>query len=220
MPRNTTVFEWGEGATTGEMGWIPKGYKDFDPTDGTFAGHDVMEHFPRHKATLADEAMAFGAMVHVRVLGDWFGGNMVQPVTALGQDMGRFLNELEIGRLVMGEPGIAPAVDRAGDYYINDIMMETLHYANIQSRNYFTRGFDENDPRLTWMEGWMRKGYAAAQRRWPHSPYELTRTFYEIGRKVGRYSRGYEEGDELHVLVDPRSLEVQVNLKEQAWLTR
>ena len=220
MPRNTTVFEWREGAATGEIGWIPKGYKDFDPTDGTFAGHDVMEHFPRHKATLADEAMAFGAIIHVRVLGGWFGDSFVQPATALGEDMGRFLNEMEKGWLMMGDPGIVPAVDANGEYYINDIMMETIYFANAQSHAYETPGFEENDQRLAWMEGWMRKGYAAAQRRWPHNPYELARTFREIGRKVGRYTRGHEEGDELHVLVDPRTLEVQVNLKEQAWLTR
>lgn len=219
MPRNTTVFEWRESANTGDIGWIPKGYPEFDTTSGTFAGHDVMEHFPRHGGTLADEVMAFGAMIHVRAMGGWFRGDIYAPATSLGHDMGRFLNKLESGLLVMSNPGIVKPVDADGEHFIGDVMMETHHFANVDSPEYDNCEFDEDDPRLAWMQDWLRRGYAAAKRRWSHHPMELAQTFREIGRKFDRH-RGYEEGDELHVFVDPRTLEVKVNMKEKTWHTQ
>lgn len=98
-------FVWSDGEDTrfGSPGWLPKWIKnshDFDPSQGLGVAHDFMEHRLCDTGQWHEELMAFGAMVHTRVLGDYF----MRPNTP--HNLGIELAGLYIDNCIHENPGI------------------------------------------------------------------------------------------------------------------
>lgn len=66
------IFEWREDQELGGYGWIMKGQPTFNASTGLGIAHDTLEHFANRYGSIADEMLAFGAILRVRVEGGYF----------------------------------------------------------------------------------------------------------------------------------------------------
>jgi hypothetical protein len=67
-------FAAGINTMTKKLGWRPKAIPSFDPVDALTTVHDIFEHFPKTQVSgIADELLAQGAMLWLRLEGGYFG---------------------------------------------------------------------------------------------------------------------------------------------------
>ncbi|GAC1605836.1 MAG: hypothetical protein NVS3B3_04490 [Aquirhabdus sp.] len=212
-----TIFEWREDQEFGGEGWILKGFPNFNASTGRGIAHDTLEHFKGGDGSLADEMLAFGAMLHIRGESGWFESlptidNRLEA--QMGFDIARFLQELRWGNVYLRKP---PRTYRLKDadleYALYDIVNEGVKVANCErdeDAEMFQPGFATAN-----MIHWMRVGYRKAIRRFKgNRPHDIAYCFDTIARKVDLgFNRG-DLGDELHVRVNTESLVVSIRRKE------
>lgn len=214
-----TVFEWREDQEFGGYGWIPKGYPDFNIVRGDNFAHDCIEHFKPTLGGLSDEMMAFGAMLYIRVESGWFYQKRFGQgaVENMGSDIGVFLenheSDPESYRLV--DPGVTRPLDDDMEAEIAAIMAKGVKNAN-ENRNWEAEEGEKPqfalDYKTEWMTGWMRRGYRKTIKRFHgNSPCELSDLFDRIAAGVHASHTTGDEGEELHVAIDPRSLELKID---------
>lgn len=211
-----TIFEWREDEEFGGYGWIPKGKPHFNANEGLGIAHDTLEHFPAdaNVETMDAEMRAFGAMLYMRVESGWYYQNAYRGAADvhLGSDIGRFLQEVRFDQWKLTNPGITRRIDETMEDEMDAIFKTAIKNANE---------WRDDDPHFKldhttdWMRGWMRRGYRACIKRYHGAkPHELAYLFDQVKETVDKqYERG-DEGQELHVLVNHKTLELKLRRVE------
>ncbi|MDY7537572.1 hypothetical protein QN372_00265 [Undibacterium sp. RTI2.1] len=212
-----TIFEWRENREYGEEGWILKGFPNFNASSGRGVAHDTLEHFKDGDGSLADEMMAFGAMLHIRGESGWFASLPTRDNRLdkqMGFDIARFLQELRSGNVDLRKP---PRTYRLKDADLEsdlfNIIKEGVKEAN-QGRDNDAEIFQ---PGLVTdkMIHWMRVGYRKALKRFKgNKPHDIAYCFDTIANRVDLGFDLGDIGDELHVCVNTESLAVKIYSKE------
>lgn len=208
------TFEWREDTEFGDWGWIPKGFPHFNAGQPMTIAHDVLEHQDRDDGSLAHELRAFGAMIHVRGEGGWFARReslhddwISNADFDLAEHMRKYRHH-EGQEARMWQP---PPTRALADQDIEDQIRRALERAvDLANREFGDNEPYELGPTTDMMRGWMRIGYRNALRRYAgHSPYTLADAFRELMARVGKHMQG-DIGEELHVRVCNRTLNMQV----------
>jgi hypothetical protein len=189
----------------GGLGWREKSKPHFDPYQGMAVAHDCLEHFPDDKESIEYEAMAFGAMLHVR-------GNIDrQSHHEQWEDIRS--DCIDIFRLYRYEDRAfnSPAERmnkplRDSDDWHNEYVERQIRYLIDTLPNFLRIENDyENEPTegpygdlkarmdlciTTFsrnMGGWIRHGYRRARRRWRGDSYSIGTVFSKIRDEADKY---------------------------------
>jgi len=206
----TRKFIWAKDRDHGSMGWLPKNIPHFNVSDGLGVTHDVMEHFSSRDDSIESEMMAFGSMLYIRGMGDyWAAINAYYPNPAdqMPNDIARFLGE-------NGEHITAPRSEsRMGDSDADDILEAT--FAKVRALlpdelDCWSAEFDI-EPVIMNAMAWVRIGYVACARRFhQNSPYAISDTFQEIENYINDQHATGRDGDTMTVRVCPRELDWKI----------
>jgi hypothetical protein len=197
----------------GELGWRQKNKPHFDAYAGMAVAHDCLEHLPNDRESIEYEALAFGAMFHVRA------GIYSQSMHDIWEDIqadcvdvfrlyryeGRAFNspsenmskplrdknvEYQIVRLIKSLPSFLRR-ENSYDYDHSDSDNSRLIDIHIER---FIRN----------MDGWIREGFRRSKRRWRYSSYVISHVFQDICIEADRRLNHALEGDELKIIINMR----------------
>lgn len=220
-------FEWGEDER-GNRGWLPQGYPNFDVVVPGQFGHDCLEHLPRGQkhGPIADELMALGARLYVRVKSQWWFGQSfrVSPPESFGRELELLM------RAMRDDDGHAPAAiaepmldDDDMDDHIAGAVRHAVRIANRElsyQGSYDGHGhpdYQEGSELMQGMAAWMRRGYRACIARFKgRDPNDIMWLGIQLDEEIVKYQRG-DEGDRLSVRIHEKDMEYTITHKPTAW---
>lgn len=209
---STHIFTWAEDRH-GETGWLLKGMEDiFDAVGGRSVAHDVFEHLPRGRkhGVIADEMMALGVRLHLRVLSQWWWTKsyLTTPAQAWASEIAQQLEYIQIEGYDVPAPRSVPEVDDETER----IIAEALQPACAMYREMGFNAIEPYDRLLQRLVDWLRVGVAAGAKRWP-DPANAMGVLEYIERQVDHLSQGRYEGDRLIVKVHEASMRADCHVK-------
>jgi hypothetical protein len=207
-------FVWGQD-DVGNDGWIAKGYLHFNPTSPGQFGHDCLEHFPRamKHGQIADELLALGARLHVRVASGWWWNQKfrISPPESFGGELEYLMRHIHDG---IEEPAAItePELDDDMDAEIEASIRHAVRITNRESSyadNDEREPYTEDSPIMQTMAAWMRRGVRACAARFKdRHPTDVMHLSECLDRDSQQYARG-EDGDRLIVRVHEKDMEYQ-----------
>jgi hypothetical protein len=208
------TFEWREDKEFGGEGWIMKGQPDFNAGTGRMIAHDTLEHFAGRYDGITDEMLAFGSILYGRADGGWFNNTSNSNVAwHMSSDIGMMLRDMQYGDK---EIKVAPPTRPLREDWLEETIQDAMHRAVKQANDEWGENEDPNAfsnsmKEVDRMIAWMRIGYRMARRRWHGcDAWSLSNLFVKIQEEVDlRYKHG-DLGEELHVRVNPRTLEHRI----------
>jgi hypothetical protein len=174
------IFDWKEHDDAG-TGWLARGYPNFGPTDWNQFGHDCMEHFPRGRThgQIADELLALGARLYIRVAGGWWFTQRGFPTPAeswAGELEGLLRDMEDDSRLHLPDftQRPAPPAPEYRDVDMEKIIQAALVQAVARANEYLFNGDPDNDDEpftlesqlIVRMGDWLRRGVHACIKRY------------------------------------------------------
>ena len=179
----TRTFNWTDGSDhdSGMEGWLPAWFdaKNYEPSGGLGVAHDMLEHRRSDTGEWHQELMAFGAALHVRMIGD--ANIRMLSADGLGEELARlYQNATE-------EPSM-PCLPVSARTEVVDSDEASRWISRIvtgvRETGYF---YHENKPDTSTWGRWLAHGCRQARRRLGGNPFTLEQTFGEIRRKVDEY---------------------------------
>lgn len=192
----------------GHNGWRLKSQPNFDPLAGMAVAHDCLEHFS-DDGSVAAEYMALGASMFIR--DEYFynhkGKIETNPGVHIASDMP------DIMRHILQESYEFPKAPRTYplesevEGWINRMFQE--YHRNIREE------YDYKDLKLSVdikrsIRSYLRIGYRKAKKRYGRDHWGAQTLFREIEEKADKALKSAEEGTELHVIVDFRTLTCKI----------
>lgn len=202
-----------------ENGWRPKWQPSFDAYSGIAVPHDIMEHLPGDDGGAEGEFMAMGAAWVIRGSNGWFqrSGNINPTEVHLASDMPQIFERIREGRQTIKDPGTTYRIRDSND----EDMVQAIVAESWKGIRREHEWLDEHHPgalddllsntnraRLT---GWLRRGVCAARERYRNTcTATLAHMFTRIAERADDLLRNAYIGDELHVSINLRMLNVEV----------
>ncbi|MEJ7805001.1 MAG: hypothetical protein WKG03_03645, partial [Telluria sp.] len=186
-------------------GWIARGYPNFDPTSPGQFSHDCFEHLPRGRmhGAIADEAMALGARLHLRVESGWWWKQRfsISPPDSFGNELERLMRDV-----AWGEQPPPAAIDEP---LLDNEMDDEIEFSVIAGVKSANDEIGYNHPECTPYTGeselvqnlaaWMRRGYRACVARFKgRQPADIMWLAEQLDQATQEYKHG-EGGDELTI---------------------
>jgi hypothetical protein len=199
------TFEWRLDPDSGEFGWIEKNQPTFNAADGRMVAHDTLEHFAPNYLPVTEEAMALGALIHVREQGGWFSNlSNPDPVFHLSADVSRLLQDIAYGEGVDPVSITRPIRDESVEGLIQEVIQEA-HKELLGEGDMVTPAMTSS------LTSWMRIGYRRAVRRYhDNSPWHLTCLFQRIADEIDEDHKHGDFNEELKVAINARTLEHRI----------
>jgi hypothetical protein len=214
-------FTWGMDER-GMHGWIADGYPNFDVTQpGTFS-HDCLEHLPRglKHGAIADELMALGARLFVRVKSEWWWTQRfnADPPESWGRELQILLQAIHWGEQHAPPSITEPLLDDDMDDEIDDALENGARIANREHEYMASHDQEagerepytaESEP-LQNMAAWLRRGYRAAVARFKGSnPADIMWLGECLDKEMRDYENG-EHGDRLRIHIHEKDMEFKI----------
>jgi hypothetical protein len=210
------IFHWDEDEA-GNEGWLAQGYPNFNVTfAGNFA-HDVIEHFPRglKHGPIADEAMALGARMHVRLdSGWWFAKSfMVTPAQTFAYEIHTLMREILDGGAEAPPTITEPPIDGHMEDEIVEAVRQAVERTNSDIDNgdmHADEPYTEQSIEFVNIAAWMRRGYRACIERFKgRNPADIIWLGECLDKETEQYKHG-EYGDKLYVRIHEKDMECSV----------
>lgn len=197
----------------GELGFRPAWLSDGEAYSGLGVAHDTLEHGLHDNGTVAAEFQAFGAMVFVRGLCDYWRerGNIRPPHEHIGSIQDIMERVHDGTQILEAAPTTQPLRNERAEQIIADSVFYALREAKEADSKY---GLDYRfltPEQAEHFRNWMRIGYRRACRRYAGlDPYDVQYCFGKIETGADKLLKHAEEGQELIVLCDPRHARVDM----------
>lgn len=193
----------------GFAGWKIDGMPMFEAASALGVAHDSLEHFNSCQ-TYAAEFMAFGAMLHIRGVGDYWEMTL-HPTPLYSLVICSEVADLLAKCKLKLPPCKAPALgdEVAARHYegLHDSVMALIEneWENVNGwkADLRTPTTEEFSAAVDLALAWIRKGYHKAVKRYKDAdPNMLATMFNEIEKEVERINKRAEDGDRLTVRFD------------------
>lgn len=223
---SSMTFQWGED-DRGNRGWIPKGYPHFDVVSAGQFGHDCLEHFPRglKHGKIADELMALGARLHIRVKSEWWWSQSFRanPPESWGYELELLMRAMRDGDGDAPALITEPLLDDDMDDEISASIFQAVKVANRElayQGSYDDHGqpdYEVESELMQNMAAWLRRGYRANIARFKgRAAHDIMWLGQQLDEEVAKYSRG-DEGDQLIVRIHEKDMEYTIIHKPTEW---
>lgn len=217
------IFDWKEDDDFG-IGWIARGYPNFGPTDWGQFGHDCIEHFPRGQkhGPIADELLALGARLYIRVAGGWWfqQRGFPTPAASWAGELEQLLRALEDDkRAYLPEFSPAPPAPEYRDVDMEKIIQDALAQVVIRANEYLFNGDPDNDDApytlesriIVSMGNWLRRGVHACIKRYKgRNPDDIMWLQIQLDEEVRDFQKPGSEGHRLTVRIHEKDMEYTV----------
>lgn len=212
------TFVCKEQASLGEWGFSPA-WMDFSEAEnggaytsvaGFGAAHDMLEHRRHDKGSVADEFMAFGAMLLIRGKGHWFKARAPWRqdwADSIANEFSDIMQRVDSDTQKLAEPPIGSEIPLK-DIWLEDQLRKAASLGRDRANAEFDMGHDLMSEEQEFMAlRWMRHGLRAARRRYAKVDLgSVAACFDSITDRFDQAIRGrtFEEydGDKVKVVAD------------------
>jgi hypothetical protein len=196
----------------GEIGLRPSNEPNADPLGGMSTAHDMLEHMPGADFGVADELIAFGAILYVRGKTGWWahqGRYICDPVDNMVAEMPEILRHIEeIG--FMPAPSTRPLHD---EYCEERIQRLVLKIPENAKKNGDVDILDLAEEHTEDIRSYLRIGVQRARRRYRHHDiWNVMETFNKImetaDKEIEHYKEWADTRTEVRISANIRHVEV------------